>query len=317
MGRLDTGSRSRTLTSLALEIQPRSNGAEWFNSGKIQNDDGRKDDEFDVPYDKLILAPGSEVNTFGTPGVYENCLFMKSVADAMALRERILDYFELASLPTHSLQRKKEILHFVIVGGGPTRVELAAEIDELVQDHLFGVYKELEGLVTVSVYDIADRMLGSFGERLSEYAMERFRRRDVKICMEKHIERFESWIMKVKEDGDVRFGLAVWYTGNKAGEVVESLDVKKNDGGQRLLTDKYLRVLKNEKDGDVVDGIYALGDAADIEGAELPTTAEVAVQKAKWLAQHIIANEEEEPFVYKKKAVVAYIGRQDGVVEGK
>ncbi|KUJ18566.1 FAD/NAD(P)-binding domain-containing protein [Mollisia scopiformis] len=272
-------------------------------------------EEFEVRYDKLILAPGAEVNTFGTPGVEEHCLFMKSVADAMKLRERILDCFEMASLPTFSVEQKREILHFVIVGGGPTGVELAAEIDELVHGHLLGVYKELEGLVTVSVYDIADRMLGQFGEKLSEYAMEKFRRRDVRICMGKHIQGFEKGVMNVKEDGEVKFGTAVWCTGNKAGGLVEDLEVKKDESGQRMLTDRWLRVLSKKKG--VVDSVFALGDAADIEGGELPTTAEVAVQKAKWLAKYLIAGEEGKKFEYTQKAVVAYIGRHDGVVEGK
>jgi NADH:ubiquinone reductase (non-electrogenic) len=235
----------------------------------------------------------------------------------MALRERILDGFELASLPIYSLSQKKEILHFVIIGGGPTGVELAAEIDELVYSHLSGVYKELEGLVTVSVYDIAKRMLGSFGEKLSEYAMEKFRRRNVRICMGKHIEGFEKGLMRVKEDGKVRFGVAVWCTGNKAGSLVEGLKIRKDEKGMRILTDRWLRVLKEGREKDVEENVYALGDAADIAGGELPTTAEVAVQKAKWLARYLIAGEEGDKFEYKQKAIVAYIGRQDGVVEGK
>ncbi|CZR50211.1 related to mitochondrial cytosolically directed NADH dehydrogenase [Phialocephala subalpina] len=219
-----------------------SNGREKTNSGLKEHSDGDGEDgngEFEVGYDKLILAPGSEVNTFDTLGVKEHCLFMKSVAGAMALRERILDCFELASLPTCSVEQKRKILHFMIVGGGPTGVELAAEIDELVQDH-----------------------------------------------------GFESGVMKVKEDGEVSFGAAVWCTGNKAGSVVEGLEVRKNEAGQRLLTDKWLRLLRKGEDNEVVDGVYALGDAADIEGGELPTTAEVAVQKAKWLAKHLVAGEE-------------------------
>ncbi|KAF8852018.1 pyridine nucleotide-disulfide oxidoreductase-like protein [Acephala macrosclerotiorum] len=297
-----------------------SNAREQTNSGlkgHSDGDGGDKDGEFEVSYDTLILAPGSEVNTFDMPGMREHCLFMKSVANAMALRERILDCFVLASLPTYSLEQKREILHFVIVGGGPMGVELAAEIDELVQEHLLGVYKELEGLVTVSVYDIADRMLGQFGEKLSEYAMEKFRRRNVKICMGKPIQGFEKGVVKVKEDGEVKFGAAVWRTGNKAGSVVKILEVKKNGAGQRVLRDPWLRVLKQGDGEGQVKGVYALGDAAGIEGGELPTTAEVAVQKAKWLVNYLIAGEEGKQFEYKQKAVVAYIGRQDGVVEGK
>lgn len=278
---------------------------------------------FEVRYDMLVMAPGSETNTFGTPGVEEYCYTMKSMKDAMKLRERILDCLELASLPTLSKAQKRDLLHFAIVGGGPTGVELAAEIDELVTGHLAKVYKEVGHLVTVSVYDIADRMLGQFGEKLSEYAMDKFKKRDVKVRMGRHIQGVEEGVLKIKEDGDVGFGVCVWAAGNKASKLVEEMDVRKSDGGmERIITDRWLRVLKTSKEGEdtgLVDGVYALGDAADIIEHELPTTAEVAVQKAKWLSRHLTSggNPDSKPFAYEQKSMVAYIGRQDGVVEGK
>jgi NADH:ubiquinone reductase (non-electrogenic) len=244
--------------------------------------------EFSVGYDRLIICPGSAINTFGTPGVQEHCYSMKSTKDAMRLRERILDCMEPASLPIYCEKQKRDLLHFAIVGGGPTGVELAAEIDELEHGHLGRVYKGLAGMVTVSVYDVADRMLGQFGEKLSGYAMERFRKRDVKVRMGRHIEGVEKGVLRIKEDGRVGFGVCVWAAGNKACELVEGMDVRKSEGGmERILTDRWLRVLRPGEDAGVVEGVYALGDAADIAEHELPTTAEVAVQKAKWLSQDL------------------------------
>lgn len=243
-----------------------------------------------------------------------------SFGGSMMVGERILDCMELACLPIYNEQQKRDLLHFAIVGGGPTGVELAAEIDELVHGHLGKVYKELEGLVTVSVYDVADRMLGMFGEKLSQYAMERFRKRNVKVQMGRHIEGVEQGKLKIKEDGEVKFGVCVWATGNKACGLVEDLDVRKSEKGmERILTDRHLRVLRKGEGGEVFDGVYALGDAADIANHELPTTAEVAVQKAKWLAKHLKAGADSgaKPFSYEQKALIAYIGRHDGVVEGK
>ena len=293
---------------------------------------GEEDGEegFELGYEKLILAPGSETNTFGTPGVLEHCLTMKSVQDAMKLRERILDCFELASLPVCSEERRKQLLHFVIVGGGPTGVELAAEVDELVHGHLLRIYPDLEDCVTISVYDVADRMLGQFGEKLSEYAMEKFRRRDVRVCMSRKIEGFERGVMSVKGEGEVKFGAAVWCAGNKATELVEGLEVRKSEGAmQRVCTDHLLRVLKPDEKGErngkeYIENVYALGDAADIEGANHPPTAEVAFQKGEWLAKHLNSSSaqdiggevEGEGFKYGQKALVAYIGRKDGVVDG-
>lgn len=202
---------------------------------------GGSDEDFVVSYDRLVLAPGSETNTFGTPGVMEHCYTMKSVQDATKLRERILDCLELASLPTLSAQQKKDILHFVIIGAGPTGVELAAEIDELLSEHLLKIYPDVASYGRVSVYDIQDKILGMFGQKLSEYAMEKFRRRDVNVCMERHIESVSAGSMRVKEDGDVRFGIAVWATGNKACKLVEDLEARKTEEGmERIVTDRMV-----------------------------------------------------------------------------
>jgi NADH:ubiquinone reductase (non-electrogenic) len=294
---------------------------------RVVGEEGQEevDGEFELNYDKLILAPGSETNTFKTPGVLEHCLTMKLVQDAISLREHILDCFELASLPIHNEARKKELLYFIIIGGGPTGVELAAEIDELIHGHLLRMYTELEGMVQISVYDVAERMLAAFDEKLSEYAMEKFRRRDVRVCMGRKIEGFERGLMKVKDEGEVGFGVAVWCAGIKATRLVEGLEVKKSEGAmERVLTDPWLKVLKPEgkelEGEEYFEDVYALGDAADIEGQSHPPTAEVALQKAEWLAKHLNDVEngkgEGEEFKYDQKALVAYIGRKDGVVDG-
>ena len=225
----------------------------------------------------------------------EHCLAMKSTHDAMLLRERIIDCFELASLPLYPELRKREILHFIIIGGRPTGVELAAEICELVHEHLLKLYPHLEGMVKVSVHDVADRMLGQFRKKLSKYAMERFRKRGVGVCLGRKILGFERGAMRVKGingegEEEVSFGVAVWCAGNKARELVENLGVRKaEEGMERVLTDECLRVLKPKGEGNgevVVEEVYALGDAVDIDGMGLPPTAEVALQKAEWLANH-------------------------------
>jgi NADH:ubiquinone reductase (non-electrogenic) len=96
--------------------------------------------------------------------------------------------------------------------------------------------------------------------------------------------------MRVEEDGYVGFGIAVWCAGNKACGLVEGLEVRKSEGAmERVLTDQWLRVLKpeREKGEEHIEGLYALGDAADIGGHSLPCTAEITVQKAKWLAKRL------------------------------
>lgn len=289
---------------------------------EIGQEDTDGQERFGVEFDKLVIAPGCEVNTFGTPGVKENAFFLKTTQDAMLVRARILDLFERASLPTLSEEQRRNTLRVVVVGGGPTGVAIAAEIDDLVSDHLFEIYPHLSGEVSLDIYDVAPKILAPFDEKLGEHALQSFGKRNVGIKTDKHIEKVEKDRMHVKEDGEVKYGMLIWATGNKSSPLCEELEgVQKQEKTLRLLTDSRLRVKR--EDGTVMDNVFSLGDAADIEGSELPTTAEVAVQKAKWLARHLNASLDEmgdesgKPFDYEQKALIAYIGGGDGVIAGK
>ncbi|KAB8290002.1 hypothetical protein EYC80_010329 [Monilinia laxa] len=306
------------------------------DSSSAEEDSEEGNDEFNVKYDKLILAPGCETNTFGTPGVKEYALLMNAGPDARRLRERILECLEWASLPSLMDEERRGLLHFVVVGGGPTGIRLAAEIDELIQGPLGAVYPRLQKLCTVSIYDVADRLPGQSGEKLSEYAREKFKDREgVKVRTGKHIQEIKRGRMVVRGEGDVPFGVLVWAAGNTPGELVQGLQCRKSEGSERILTDRWLRVLTLHSQGgakmrkEVIKNVYALGDAADMLDHELPTTAEVAVQKAMWLTKHLLedtagksssggrSEPQERPFSYQQTNMVACIGLSDGVAQGK
>ena len=144
--------------------------------GDIGIEDGKEiGKEFTVSYDKVVICPGNVPNTFGIPGVEENAVIVTDVPSARRLRARILDCLELSSLPSPALSPSKlnSLLHFAIIGGGPTGIEIAAEVDELIQLHLRHVYpKEVVEKVRISVYDVKGCVLqGVFGEELQGYAM--------------------------------------------------------------------------------------------------------------------------------------------------
>ncbi|EXJ56881.1 hypothetical protein A1O7_07225 [Cladophialophora yegresii CBS 114405] len=286
-------------------------------------------DEFDVDYDYLVIAPGCQPNTFGTPGVAEHAIFIKNVSDAMKVRKTMFDLLEKASLPNVSAARAKELLHIAIVGGGPTGIELTAELDDLCQDELRHIYPQVAEHVSISIYDVAPHILSAYDNKLHEYATSQLQKRHIDIAPNTRIEKVDGQALYIKDKGRVPYGMLIWATGNKNVALLERIDVKLSEKGlKRILTDDRLRVFNPGKEGGVHDGVFALGDAADIEGASLPTTAEVAVQKAEYLVRNFneLAKSSDgagtvsaftQPFKYSQKQLVSYIGAHDGVIAGK
>ena len=280
---------------------------------------------FDVDYDFLVVAPGCQPNTFGTPGVEEYGIFMKNVSDAMAVRKRLFDLLEKASLPNVQVERRRELLHVAIVGGGPTGIELTAELDDLCKGELKGLYPEVAGEVRISVYDVAPNILSAYDAKLHEYATRQLEGRGVDVAPNTKIERVDGGNLHIAGKGMVPYGMLIWATGNKQVPLVEGLDVRVPEKGlKRIVTDDCCRVFKSRDSDEVWDGVFAIGDAADIEGASLPTTAEVACQKAKYLVENFNAAAKDKsgemfkaPFEYQQKQLVSYIGQHDGVIAGK
>ncbi|TRM67040.1 pyridine nucleotide-disulfide oxidoreductase [Schizophyllum amplum] len=236
-------------------------------------DEPQPDALFDVQYDKLVIAPGCQNQTFGTPGA-EHCFFLKSVADADAIRRKILSLVEEASLPNVLEARVRELLHFIVVGGGPTGIELSAELDDLTTE-LEKTYSHLRDKFSITVHDVAPEILGAFDRKLKEYAMGSLARHGMEVKTNSHIERVEKGAIHTKEEGRIGCGLVAWVTGNKQTDFVGGLaGLAKADKTHRVLTDQRLRVLKEDRT--VIEDVFALGDMADILDKGLPATAEGA-----------------------------------------
>lgn len=287
--------------------------------------DENNQQQFDLPYDMLLLAPGCTNNFFSTPGAAQHTLCVRTASDAKRIQAHIRTCFEKASLPgLLTTQQRRDLLHFVIVGAGPTGVEISSELSDLFHEDYARLYPHIKKYVRISIHDIAPRVLGGFDSHLQEYAMASFDRRDVEVVTGSHIEKIDAGAIYTKELGRIACGTVIWSTGNKVTELVDGLQCKKAESGlPRILTDDFLRVKSAGAKGDsdeFIPDVYALGDAADIEGASLPTTAEVACQKANWLATAINREFDEDrvrPFEYRQAAIVAYLGHSDGVIAGK
>ncbi|KAF2433082.1 FAD/NAD(P)-binding domain-containing protein [Tothia fuscella] len=274
---------------------------------------------FDVGYDILIISPGCKTNTFKTPGVAEHALFMKHVSDAMTLRKKLFDNFEKASLPCTTVEEAKALLHVAIVGGGPTGVEITAELSDLAEKELKELYPSVASLLRITIFDVAPNILGTYDQKLYEYATERMIQHGVDIATDCVISKVDDTELHVKGKDPVPYGLLLWVAGNTAVSLLHDLNAKKSEKGLvRIYTDSHLRVKKPGSTDDVYTDVFALGDAADIEGQSLPTTAEVAVQKAKYLVQRLNkgAITQPAPFKLKSGRLVTYIGGHEGIVQG-
>ncbi len=202
-----------------------------------------KGDLIDIPYDKLVIACGAYSQTFGIEGVREHAHFLRDIGDARRIRLRVLSLFEQCSYPRGSDHLsdadKRQLLHFAIVGGGPTGIEFAAELHDLIRDDLAPMYPTLVPLVTITVYDVAPKVLPMFDQALAKYAMDTFARQNIQVKTEHHLERLRladgdlgrrhgAVKIKIKESGDdeVGAGLVVWSTGLMANPLIAKLASK-------------------------------------------------------------------------------------------
>lgn len=204
---------------------------------KKERNEDVEDKTIEVPYDKLVIAVGCNPQTFGTPGVKDNAFFLKDIGDARKIRRRILECFELAAAPNCAEEKRRHLLHFAVVGGGPTGMEFAGVLADLIHEDMMKVYPSLVGYGNVTVYDVADDILGMFDDALSKYAKEHMQKQGVSIKTGHHIEELR-WGMpgkpspdgpdpkgpltiKTKEQGEEGCGMCVWVTGNAMNPFVE------------------------------------------------------------------------------------------------
>lgn len=238
---------------------------------------------FTLGYDILILAVGSVPNTFNTPGVIENAMFFKEVEHALRFRREALERFERASLPGTSAELARELLTFCVVGAGPTGVELAAELHDMVQQDVARLFPpKLLEYVSINIIDLQDFILSSYDRRIAEYATEQFKRQSINLYLGCGVKAVEPGMLllsvkKTGEDMRIPFGLCVWCTGIKMNPLCEQLIKDLPQGSQpnirSLTTCASLRVKGSG------GTIFAMGDACTIE------LNQAAPQAAHMLAQ--------------------------------
>ncbi len=278
-----------------------------FENKQIECRGAFKGSNFELGYDALVIAVGGISRTFGIRGVEEHALFLKELSDARAIRQKIIENFERATKPNRPVEEMRQLLHFVVVGGGPTGVEFAAEVHDFITQDLSRWFPEVIEHVQITLLEALDEILTQFDASLGEYAIRLFKRQRIDI-------RTKSMVTEIKEDEvelrvvlkegqEIPCGIVVWSTGIGATPLVQGIEAPK-DNQQRLIVNERLEVPG-------LDGVYAAGDCSVMEGNPLPPTAQVAQQEGAYLAKvlnKLVRGDEPPAFKYKHKGMLAYVG---------
>lgn len=238
---------------------------------------------FELPYDVLVVAVGAVNNTFNTPGVKENCFFLKEATDAMALRSRINECFELAALPGTTPEQREKLLTFCVVGGGPTGVEAAAEMHDLVVDDLLSLFPDFKNHVHIKLIETKDHILGAFDRHISEFADQHFAREGIEVVYHSRVKSVDDdgvWL-QTKDSPELQkltAGTTVWCTGIKMNPLSNAIAAAMPDGQQEhrhaIHVDQHLAVKGSG------GSIFALGDAATVDQPHVLDHAEELFRQA-------------------------------------
>lgn len=267
-----------------------------------------------VKYDRLVIAAGTTNNFFGLTDLYKQVYTLKSASEALRCRNEILDRLERASLCKDSKERKK-LLSFVVIGGGPTGVEIAGAIGEMKRYILSREYPDIpKEDLNIILVEGTDRLLRTMSETASREVLDYLGHLMVDVKLNKTMASYDENIVKFSDGEELYSEMVIW-TAGVTGEPIEffGTDVKRGPGN-RFIVDEYNRVVG-------MDDVYALGDIAlmmsDIYPKGHPQLAQVAIQQAKLLAKHLNCGEFKQPFKYVDKGSMATVGRNRAVADLK
>ena len=263
-----------------------------------------------VPYDFLVLAVGGATNFFGLRSLEASALPLKDVEDAVAIRNHVLRMFELG-VQEPDPDRRRAMLTIVVVGGGPTGVEAAGALSELVRLVLTKDFPTLDVKdVRVVLLEATDRLLADLPERLREYTGETLWRKHVEVRFGARVVGFDGERVALQGGEVIPARTLLWAAGVRAAALADRVRSRQGPLG-RLVVRPTLQLAER-------DEVFAIGDAAFVEasGAALPMMAPVAMQQGELAARnvvHLARGEPLETFRYRDPGSLATIGRTAAV----
>ena len=262
-----------------------------------------------IPYDILILACGSITNFFGMKETMEHSLSLKSVTDALNMRSFILQNFE-AALLTKDKEVQKRLMNFVVVGGGPTGVEISGSLAELKRHVLPNDYPELDfSMMNITIVESSANVLdvmSDFSKRKSKKQLEEL---GVKLMLNSQLVSYNGKEAVLKDGTVIPTSALIWTAGVK-GNIPDGFSPDKIVRGNRINVDDFNRI-------NGLEDVFAIGDIASMESNPHPMLAPVAMQQGKNLAKNLNKKDYSEwrKFKYFDKGTMATVGRSRAVAD--
>lgn len=264
-----------------------------------------------IAYDYLLLATGGMTNYFGMESVAANTFSMKTLDEAVTIRNHVLKMFELAS-QEQDADKRRALLTFVAVGGGPTGVESAGALSELIYYVLAKEYHHLNFKeVRIMLVEASDSLLPAMPADLRDATVETLIRKHVEVRLCVQVTDFNGKQLFLKGGEIIPAHTVIWAAGVRATDLLDKLGFEQ-DRSHRVIVNEYLQLA-------AADGVFVIGDAAHFtqDNMPLPMVAPVAIQQAELTAKNILNVINGRPlksFVYKDVGNMATIGRNAAVV---
>ena len=267
-----------------------------------------------IPYDHLVLALGSVPNFFGLPGLEDHSFTLKSLEDAIVLRNHIIALLEHADSEPNDDERRSQ-LTFVVAGGGFAGTETIAELFDLVRSVLrYYPNIQADDLRFVLIHS-RDRILPELSAELGDYALSKLRARGIEFLLNSRVTGATAHEVLLEDGGPVATRTLVWTAGNQPNPLLQGLPCERNRAGA-VIVDSTLRV-------DGLNNVWAVGDCAEIpdvdhEGQSYPPTAQHALREGKVLAENIsaaISNKPLKNFRFRAIGVLVGLGHRTAAAE--
>ncbi|MBI9051771.1 MAG: NAD(P)/FAD-dependent oxidoreductase [Anaerolineaceae bacterium] len=262
-------------------------------------------------YDYLIMAAGGVTNHFGNGQIARHSFGLKTLDDAVRLRNHVLRQFEKACQESNPV-KKKAALTFAIVGGGPSGVESSGALSELVQLLLRKEFRCMDKSdVEIILLEATDRLLANLPQQLGEFTVKTLQEKGIQVRFGKMVETYNGLTLTLADGSSIAAETLIWQTGIQAAQVLQQFPAEKDRIG-RLKVQNTLQIPNHPE-------VFAIGDGAfllDKNGQPLPMVAPVAMQQGKLAAANIQRLLNHEPlfnFTYKNPGMMATIGRRKAV----